>query len=72
MQLTDTAQELCIAKRRIYDIKNDLEGVKLIKKERKNIVKWVGSEKVGRKDEIDSLTEELNLLSEQNLQFDEF
>uniref|UniRef100_A0A8C6S4U5 E2F/DP family winged-helix DNA-binding domain-containing protein n=1 Tax=Neogobius melanostomus TaxID=47308 RepID=A0A8C6S4U5_9GOBI len=41
LDLNLAAEELKISKRRIYDITNVLEGVRLLKKKSKNLVQWM-------------------------------
>jgi len=41
LDLNNAASILAVQKRRIYDITNVLEGVKLIEKSSKNNVQWV-------------------------------
>ncbi len=43
VDLKDAAHQLQVAKRRIYDITNVLEGINMIEKSHKNKVKWKGS-----------------------------
>lgn len=43
VDLKDAANQLQVAKRRIYDITNVLEGINMIEKSHKNKVKWKGS-----------------------------
>ena len=45
MDLNNTAKMLDVAKRRIYDITNVLEGIGLLEKCSKNTIKWKGSGK---------------------------
>lgn len=40
LDLNNTALKLDVAKRRIYDITNVLEGIDLIEKSKKNNVRW--------------------------------
>jgi transcription factor E2F3 len=47
VDLKDAAHELQVAKRRIYDITNVLEGINMIEKSHKNKVKWKGSPSFG-------------------------
>lgn len=41
LDLNYAAEQLAVQKRRIYDITNVLEGIKLIEKRSKNNVQWV-------------------------------
>jgi transcription factor E2F3 len=43
VDLNEAAEKLHVAKRRIYDITNVLEGIGLIEKTIKNKVRWKGS-----------------------------
>ncbi len=47
IDLNDVAASLQVAKRRVYDITNVLEGVGVIRKEGKNNVKWCPGEAAG-------------------------
>jgi hypothetical protein len=47
VDLKDAANQLQVAKRRIYDITNVLEGINMIEKSHKNKVKWKGSPSIG-------------------------
>ena len=42
--MNKTADKLGVAKRRMYDITNVLEGIKLITKTKKNHIKWIGGD----------------------------
>ena len=44
IDLNEGAEALGIQKRRIYDITNVLEGVGLIEKEGKNVIRWCGGD----------------------------
>lgn len=41
INLNDASQKLSVAKRRIYDITNVLEGIGLLQKTAKNVTKWI-------------------------------
>lgn len=41
LDLNYAAEQLSVQKRRIYDITNVLEGIKLIEKKSKNNVQWM-------------------------------
>lgn len=41
LDITKVSQELCVRRRRIYDITNVLEGIKLIKKTSKSHIQWL-------------------------------
>ncbi|XP_047240802.1 transcription factor E2F3 isoform X2 [Girardinichthys multiradiatus] len=43
LDLNVVSSELSVSKRRLYDITNVLEGIKLIKKTYKNHIQWLGS-----------------------------
>lgn len=59
LDLNLVCQELKAPKRRVYDITNVLEGIRLIKKKSKNFIQWlVDPSKVDLQSEIKSLTEE--------------
>ena len=47
VDLKEAAHQLQVAKRRIYDITNVLEGINMIEKSHKNKVKWKGSPSIG-------------------------
>lgn len=65
LDLNIVAQELCISKRRVYDVTNVLEGIKLIKKKSKNMVEWLGGEvNVHMDEELRALVEEERRLDE--------
>ncbi|MEQ2261866.1 Transcription factor e2f1 [Xenotaenia resolanae] len=42
LDLNVVSSELSVSKRRLYDITNVLEGIKLIKKTYKNHIQWFG------------------------------
>lgn len=44
VDLNDVAKQLGVRKRRVYDITNVLDGIRLIQKRSKNLVQWVGSD----------------------------
>lgn len=43
IDLNEAVKNLCVQKRRIYDITNVLEGIGYVEKLHKNKIKWVGS-----------------------------
>ncbi|KAL7381328.1 hypothetical protein ABVT39_004122 [Epinephelus coioides] len=65
LDLNIVARELCTSKRRVYDVTNVLEGIKLIKKKSKNMVEWLGGEVNAHMDE------ELRALVEEERRLDE-
>lgn len=86
LDLNKAAVELNVQKRRIYDITNVLEGIKLIEKKSKNHIHWKGSgsgsgvaEERGGDDEglqksmseLHSLKEEIRMLKEQESKIDD-
>lgn len=64
IDLNDAVDALNVQKRRIYDITNVLEGIGLIQKSHKNIIRWVGDsrkedgEEQASNQEIDDLVKE--------------
>ncbi|NXC19140.1 E2F6 factor, partial [Corythaeola cristata] len=64
LDLNDVATMLGVRKRRVYDITNVLDGIRLVRKRSKNLVQWVGSnldQVIGKapeelKDELSDLT----------------
>ncbi|XP_075717219.1 transcription factor E2F6 isoform X3 [Rhinoderma darwinii] len=44
VDLNDVAKQLGVRKRRVYDITNVLDGIRLIQKRSKNLVQWVGTD----------------------------
>ncbi|XP_077147554.1 transcription factor E2F6 [Ranitomeya variabilis] len=44
IDLNHAARQLGVGKRRVYDITNVLDGIRLIQKRSKNLVQWVGSD----------------------------
>jgi transcription factor E2F3 len=44
VDLNKVAEELKVQKRRIYDITNVLEGIGLIEKTVKNVIRWKGTQ----------------------------
>jgi len=64
IDLNEAAKSLSVAKRRIYDITNVLEGIGLIEKKSKNRIHWLGSGIVASEDrqKIDSIKEEIEKL----------
>ncbi|RAL44636.1 unnamed protein product [Cuscuta campestris] len=74
IDLNKAADSLEVQKRRIYDITNVLEGIGLIEKKLKNIIKWKGVESSGPED-VDSdasiLRAEVHNLSMEEQRLDE-
>ncbi|XP_068587403.1 transcription factor E2F3 [Cebidichthys violaceus] len=65
LDLNLAAQELNAPKRRVYDVTNVLEGIRLIKKKSKNFVEWMGGEvNVHMDQELKALVEEERRLDE--------
>lgn len=65
LDLNLVAQELNAPKRRVYDVTNVLEGIRLIKKKSKNMVEWLGGEVNVHIDlELKALVEEERRLDE--------
>ncbi|KAK9527207.1 hypothetical protein VZT92_015864 [Zoarces viviparus] len=65
LDLNFAAQELKAPKRRVYDVINVLEGIRLIKKKSKNFVEWLGGEvNVNIDQELKALVEEERRLDE--------
>ncbi|PWZ40929.1 Transcription factor E2FB [Zea mays] len=74
LDLNKAAETLEVQKRRIYDITNVLEGVHLIEKGLKNMVRWKGFDISKPKDierQISSLKEELESLYDEELRLDD-
>ncbi|XP_060948768.1 transcription factor E2F3 [Limanda limanda] len=65
IDLNSVALQLNVAKRRIYDITNVLEGIQLIRKKAKNHIEWMCAP-ISRKD-----AEEMRALTEQEMKLDE-
>ncbi|XP_026155224.1 transcription factor E2F3 [Mastacembelus armatus] len=65
LDLNVVTQILNAPKRRVYDVTNVLEGVKLIKKKSKNFVEWVGGEVIIQKDQ------DVQALIQEELKLDE-
>ncbi|KAI8336225.1 E2F/DP family winged-helix DNA-binding domain-containing protein, partial [Chlamydoabsidia padenii] len=54
LDLNTAAAQLKVQKRRIYDITNVLEGIRLIEKNSKNHVRWIKSSREGRRAELEN------------------
>uniref|UniRef100_A0A1A8G6B5 E2F/DP family winged-helix DNA-binding domain-containing protein n=2 Tax=Nothobranchius korthausae TaxID=1143690 RepID=A0A1A8G6B5_9TELE len=63
LDLKFVAQELRVSKRRVYDITNVLEGIKLVKKTSKNHIQWLGEKLIAyeRRDATALIREEEKL-----------
>ncbi|KAJ6652947.1 hypothetical protein lerEdw1_010275 [Lerista edwardsae] len=44
LDLNEVSRTLGVRKRRVYDITNVLDGIRLIQKRSKNLIQWVGSD----------------------------
>ncbi|XP_054873833.1 transcription factor E2F3 [Amphiprion ocellaris] len=64
LDLNVVTQKLNAPKRRVYDVTNVLEGVKLLKKKSKNTIQWLGGQETSLAEELKSLTEEEKYLDE--------
>lgn len=65
VDLNFVANELNAPKRRLYDVTNVLEGIKLIKKKSKNYIEWLGGEVNSAADvELKDLVEQERILDE--------
>ncbi|XP_069033018.1 transcription factor E2F3 [Embiotoca jacksoni] len=65
LDLNVVSQELNVPKRRVYDVTNVLEGIKLIKKKSKSNIQWMGAKADPREDrELQGLIEEEKKLDE--------
>ncbi|XP_063755917.1 transcription factor E2F3 [Eleginops maclovinus] len=65
VDLNLVATELNAPKRRLYDVTNVLEGIKLIKKKSKNYIEWLGGDvNTAAKDGLQDLVEEERILDE--------
>ncbi|KAI9548516.1 hypothetical protein NQZ68_007374 [Dissostichus eleginoides] len=65
VDLNFVAHELNAPKRRLYDVTNVLEGIKLIKKKSKNYIEWLGGEVNSAADvELKDLVEQERILDE--------
>lgn len=72
IDLNDAATSLGVQKRRIYDITNVLEGVGLIEKNSKNLIRWRGSSLASPEDKqkLDALKVELDKLAKEEQAID--
>lgn len=65
LDLNVVSQVLNVPKRRVYDVTNVLEGIKLIKKKSKNHIEWLGGNANGHTDrELEALMDEERKLDE--------
>ncbi|CAN6247830.1 unnamed protein product [Urochloa humidicola] len=74
LDLNKAAETLEVQKRRIYDITNVLEGVDLIEKGLKNMIRWKGFDMSKPKEiecQISSLKEEIGSLYDEELRLDD-
>ncbi|KAL6885484.1 hypothetical protein ACP4OV_010263 [Aristida adscensionis] len=74
LDLNKAAETLEVQKRRIYDITNVLEGVDLIEKTLKNMIRWKGFDMSKPKEierEISSLKEEIESLYDEDSRLDD-
>ncbi|KAG9355738.1 hypothetical protein JZ751_000576 [Albula glossodonta] len=74
VDLNQAAESLKVQKRRLYDITNVLEGVRLIKKKSKNNIQWMGcklSEEGTTLNESQSLGREVLELTQEERELDE-
>jgi len=76
IDLNKAAQVLSVQKRRIYDITNVLEGIKLIEKQSKNNVQWIASKtssesSASTASHVEFLKKECSQLQEQDHLLDE-
>lgn len=69
VDLNKAAEELCVQKRRIYDITNVLEGIGIIEKKSKNNVQWKGCRRGGSK--LSALSNDLKNLENQENDLDD-
>ncbi|XP_037549566.1 transcription factor E2F3 [Nematolebias whitei] len=65
LDLKLVSQELNLSRRRIYDITNVLEGIRLIKKTSKSHIQWLG------RSLIDNTNKQLMALAEEEMKLDE-
>jgi hypothetical protein len=76
LDLNEASKQLEVAKRRIYDITNVLEGIGLISKKSKNLIQWKGQGGLGpmidQRREILTLKEELEALSQEEQMIDDY
>ncbi|KAG1149497.1 hypothetical protein G6F37_007806 [Rhizopus arrhizus] len=70
LDLNRAAAQLKVQKRRIYDITNVLEGIRLIEKNSKNHVRWIGASMPNHCERNEELERQLRLLKEQNQNLD--
>jgi transcription factor E2F3 len=73
LDLNEAVKELCVQKRRIYDITNVLEGIGFIEKVLKNKIKWIGNiENFAIENEIKILSQELEYLQNEESEIDKW
>ncbi|NXU39747.1 E2F6 factor, partial [Drymodes brunneopygia] len=73
LDLNEVAKTLGVRKRRVYDITNVLDGIRLIQKRSKNLIQWIGNnlDHVGKAPEQQNLKDELSDLSAMEEALDE-
>lgn len=74
LDLNEAVDTLAVQKRRIYDITNVLEGIKLIQKESKNKIRWRGCSVAEQKrlsEQQNQQQQEMNVLEETEKRLDE-
>ncbi|GAY42932.1 hypothetical protein CUMW_070740 [Citrus unshiu] len=74
LDLNRTAEVLEVQKRRIYDITNVLEGIRLIEKTSKNHIRWKGSDSLGTSkldDQVARLKAEIESLHAEECRIDD-
>ncbi|XP_078069284.1 transcription factor E2F6 isoform X2 [Mustelus asterias] len=62
LDMNDVARVLGVRKRRVYDITNVLDGIRLVRKKSKNLIEWIGKnpeEKLGYEAQSRKLKKEL-------------
>lgn len=62
LDINDVARMLGVRKRRVYDITNVLDGIRLVRKKSKNLIEWIGKnpqEKLGYEAQYRKLNKEL-------------
>ncbi|CAO3601472.1 unnamed protein product [Absidia cylindrospora] len=67
LDLNAAAKQLKVQKRRIYDITNVLEGIRLIEKNSKNHVRWIGKDATSPQQKQMALKQRLVTMRKHNL-----